>query len=129
MAEDLCIRLDHLETRIIDLEQQQQQQVRQLNTSTTPPPHPTPFDQERVAYQAQMKLLREDFMQERADRERQAGKAHGLEMQLNATKLEYNKLNCKLSAIRNAYRALYTRTYGVDPNPTPVIECDAPNQP
>ena len=70
---------------------------------------------ERQVYEAQIRCLKEDFAQERSDRERLASRAEVLERMLSHAKLEYSKLERQFMATRNVHRAEYNRIYGRDP--------------
>ena len=111
MAE-LISRIDHLEARVAGLEYRTRKRV-DITTSLT--------DEERFAFEEQMRTLREDFLQERADRERMASKAESLQRQLTLVKGEYNSLQCRLASMQNIRRATYNRRFGVDP---PAYQCD-----
>ncbi len=115
--EEAYIRIGFMENKIRDLERQLSPPTAKGEVEET---------HERTAYEEQMKVLQEDFLQERSDREQAIGRAEGLQAQLNVVKLEYNKLNCKWSALRNMYRALHNRAFGVDPDIStpPRIQCD-----
>ena len=111
MAE-LINRIGHLETRVAGLEYRTRKRVDVTAVLS---------DEERFAFEEQMKVLRDDFLQERADRERMASKAESLQRQLTLVKSEYNSLQCRLASMQNIRRATYNRRYGVDP---PVYQCD-----
>ena len=65
-------------------------------------------------YEHQIKVLTEDFKQERKDRVAQFERAEKLEMQLSRLKREFNVLGRKCSSLENANRALNSQLYGED---------------
>ena len=77
-------------------------------------------------YEQQIKVLTEDFKQERLDRVKQFERAEQLKMQLERLKRDYNTLGRKCSALENANRALNTQLYGEGAVPKPFqrYECD-----
>ena len=81
------------------------------------------FDQ---LYEQQIKVLTEDFKQERLDRVKQFERAEQLKMQLDRLKLDYNALGRKYSTLENTNRALNTKLYGEGAVPKHFqrYECD-----
>ena len=79
------------------------------------PPRQVPHV-EREIYEAQIKCLKEDFAQERADREKMASRAEALERMLTEAKQQYGKLERRLYCMQNVHRAEYNRIYGKDPS-------------
>ncbi len=63
--------------------------------------------EERAAYEQQLAIAREDFLQERADRDRVASRCSNLQMQVDVLKREYNELMTRYSSVANtrAFRA------------------------
>ena len=57
--------------------------------------------EERAAYEHQISALREDFQQERADRERMASRCASLQLQLEAAEKEHNMQMTRMSALMN----------------------------
>ena len=127
-----ALQFTRLENKIKALEYRLSAASRNRCTSVsiqTAPPSvasQTMSDSERAAYKQQIKVLQEDFLQERSDRERMSSRVDTLQRQLKFVKQEHNKLECKLASLRNVYRALHTTAYGVPPLfQDPVYECDA----
>ena len=77
-------------------------------------------------YEQQIKVLTEDFKQERLDRVKQFERAEQLKMQLDRLKRDYNALGRKCSALENTNRALNTKLYGEGAVPKHFqrYECD-----
>ena len=69
-------------------------------------------EQSDQLYEQQIKVLTEDFKQERLDRVKQFERAEQLKMQLERLKRDYNALRRKCSALENTNRALNTKLYG-----------------
>lgn len=88
-------RMEQLETKVRALE-------RRLCPEMT--------SDERHIYEEQIAIIREDFLNERRDRERLAAKNLQLTDQLERIKMQYNRLQCRLNALQNmrAYNALQT---------------------
>lgn len=64
-------------------------------------------DEDRAAYEQQIRVLREDFHQEREDRERMAYRNEALELRLEKLQKEYTALECQLTSMQN------NRAYGL----------------
>ena len=78
-------------------------------------------DDEKVAYEQQIKVLRDDFEQERKDRERLASRNVSMGMRLEKLQKEYAELECRLSSVLN------NRAYGLSNRPSklpPIYACD-----
>ena len=69
------------------------------------PPPSNLTHEERSVYEHQIATMREDFLRERADRERAVGRVDTLERLLENVKREYNQLQCKMVALENMRRA------------------------
>lgn len=69
-------------------------------------------DDERAAYEQQISVLREDFKQERKDRERLASRNVTLGMRLEKLQKEYAELECRLASVMN------NRAYALSSRPT-----------
>ena len=77
-------------------------------------------------YEQQIKVLTEDFKQERLDRVKQFERAEQSKMQLERLRRDYNALGRKCSALENANRGLNTKLYGEGAVPKHFqrYECD-----
>ena len=70
---------------------------------------------EREAYDLQIRVLREDFLNERRDRENIASRLETVTLQLECAKRENSRLQCQLAAIHNVRSYTYNQQYGTPP--------------
>lgn len=74
---------------------------------------------EREAYDLQIRVLREDFLNERRDRESIASRLETVTLQLECAKRENSRLHCQLAAVHNVRSYTYDQQYGTPPPPLP----------
>ena len=80
-------------------------------------------DDDTCAYEAQIRVLREDFTKERTDRVRMKERADSLQTMLDSLKREYNELSRKYWAMKNNSAKKLSRFYEKDTDEEMSQEC------
>lgn len=106
MASEFLLR--RLEERLLTVEEK---------LGLAPPQNaPRPLKSgEREAYELQIRVLREDFLSERRDRENIASRLETVTLQLECAKRENSRLHCQLAAVHNVRSYTYNQQYGTPP--------------